>query len=79
MPDAEIARTATGYERGTITPFGALGDWPVIADERIGPMAAVSIGGGAHGTAFSLTGADLLAALAALPNAVQVADVTDPL
>ena len=22
MPDAEIARAATGYERGTITPFG---------------------------------------------------------
>jgi len=24
MPNAETARDATGYERGTITPFGAL-------------------------------------------------------
>jgi hypothetical protein len=39
----------------------------------------VSIGGGAHGVAFTMTGPDLLAALTALPNAVQTADVTDPL
>ena len=49
MPDAETARAATGYERGTITPFGALHDWPVIADERLAAMTALSIGGGAHG------------------------------
>jgi Cys-tRNA(Pro) deacylase len=79
MPDAETARTATGYERGTITPFGAWGSWPVIADEQIGGMDQVSIGGGAHGVAFTMTGPDQLAALAALPNAVQTADVTDPL
>ena len=77
MPDAEIARAATGYERGTITPFGALGDWPVIADERIAAMAAVSIGGGAHGVAFTLSGADLVTALRRPRR--QVADVTDPL
>ena len=35
MPDAETARAATGYERGTITPFGAHRDWPVVADDRI--------------------------------------------
>jgi Cys-tRNA(Pro)/Cys-tRNA(Cys) deacylase len=79
MPDAETARAATGYERGTITPFGALGTWPVIADEQIPGLATVSIGGGAHGVAFTMTGADLVAALTALPNAVQVADVTEPL
>ncbi len=79
MPDAETARTATGYERGTITPFGAKGDWPVIADERVTTPAAVSIGGGAHGVAFTLTGPDLLAALTGRPGGVQVADVTDPL
>jgi Cys-tRNA(Pro) deacylase len=79
MPDAEIARAATGYERGTITPFGALGDWPVIADERITTMPAVSIGGGAHGVAFTLTGTDLLAALASMPATTLTADVTDPL
>ena len=79
MPHAETARAATGYERGTITPFGALGRWPVIADEQIAEMGQVSIGGGAHGVAFTLTGPDLIAALATLPNAVHTADVTDPL
>ncbi len=79
MPDAETARAATGYERGTITPFGALGAWPVVADGRLPEMAEVSIGGGGHGVAFLLSGADLLTALAARPGGVQVADVTDPL
>jgi Cys-tRNA(Pro) deacylase len=78
MPDAEIARAATGYERGTITPFGASGDWPVIADGRIPAMPVVSIGGGAHGVAFTLSGADLMIALAS-PDGVPPADVTDPL
>src|SRR4051812_24236973 len=30
MPDAATALAATGYERGTITPFGASKPWPVI-------------------------------------------------
>ena len=79
MPDAEIARAATGYERGTITPFGAEGDWPVVADERLVTMPVVSIGGGAHGVAFTLSGADLLAALTSTPGRTVSADVTDPL
>ena len=79
MPDAETARAATGYQRGTITPFGALGDWPVVADERITAMDAVSIGGGAHGVAFTLSGPDLISALGSLPARSLTADVTDPL
>ena len=35
MPDAAAAKAATGYERGTITPFGATRAWPVVADERV--------------------------------------------
>jgi Cys-tRNA(Pro)/Cys-tRNA(Cys) deacylase len=79
MPDAETARAATGYERGTITPFGALGSWPVIGDERIESMPEVSIGGGAHGVAFSLSGSDLMTALRTRPAQSLLADVTDPL
>lgn len=82
MPDAEIARTATGYERGTITPFGALGGWPVIVDDSIVAQPAVSIGGGGHGVAFTLSGPDLVTALSSItpePTGVQVADVTEPL
>lgn len=71
MPDAETAREVTGYERGTITPFGSATVLPVIADERVrGP---ISIGAGAHGVAATLAAEDAIAHLGA-----QVADVTDP-
>jgi Cys-tRNA(Pro)/Cys-tRNA(Cys) deacylase len=72
MPDAGTALAVTGYERGTITPFGSLRAWPVIADGRVlaGP---VSIGGGAHGVSATVAGEDLVRALSAV-----VADVTDP-
>ena len=32
LPDADEARGVTGYERYTITPFGATRAWPVILD-----------------------------------------------
>lgn len=72
MPDAEAARAATGYERGTITPFGAMRSWPVVADSRILDRT-VSIGAGAHGVSATVAGSDLVRALDA-----RVADVTDP-
>ncbi len=72
MPPAEVAFEATGYVRGTITPFGSLHPWPVIADGSL-PRGSVSIGGGAHGIAFTVDREDLVRALDA-----QVADVTDP-
>ncbi|WP_152189289.1 aminoacyl-tRNA deacylase [Georgenia satyanarayanai] len=71
LPDAATAREVTGYERGTITPFGALRGWPVVADERV--RGTVSIGAGAHGVAATVDGAALVTALGA-----EVADVTDP-
>jgi Cys-tRNA(Pro) deacylase len=77
MPDKEVARDVTGYERGTITPFGSTRAWPVVADARVAPDGEahqVSIGGGAHGVAATVDGSELVRALGA-----QVADVTDPL
>ncbi|GAB2872864.1 aminoacyl-tRNA deacylase [Nocardioides pacificus] len=71
MPDAEAAREVTGYERGTITPFGSATALPVIADERV--EGTISIGAGAHGVAATLAAEDVIAHLGA-----QVADVTDP-
>ena len=53
MPDAETARAATGYERGTITPFGSIRAWPVVADEPVAGRT-ISLGGGAHGVAFTV-------------------------
>jgi Cys-tRNA(Pro) deacylase len=72
MPDAATAKAATGYERGTITPFGSLVAWPVVADERL-LGREVTLGSGAHGVAVAVHADDALTALAAL-----VADVTDP-
>ena len=72
MPDAATAKEATGYDRGTITPFGSLRPWPVIADERISGRK-VSIGGGAHGVAATVVGDELVSVLGA-----TVADVTEP-
>ncbi len=72
MPDAAVAKDVTGYERGTITPFGSLRAWPVVADERVAGRT-VSIGAGAHGVAALVDGDDLVRALVA-----KVADVTEP-
>ena len=71
MPDAATALAATGYERGTITPFGSLRPWPVIADATV-TGRVISLGAGAHGVAATVHGDDVIAALDA-----QVADVTD--
>lgn len=72
MPDAVVAREMTGYERGTITPFGSVRPWPVVADSRLSGREA-SIGAGAHGVAATVNGDELIRVLDA-----QVADITDP-
>ena len=73
LPDADEARDVTGYERYTITPFGATHAWPVIADAAILVEPVVSIGGGARGVNLHVAPADLVAALEA-----DVVDVTQP-
>jgi Cys-tRNA(Pro) deacylase len=73
LPDAEEAKTATGYERGAITPFGATNAWPVISDATVPEKPVVAIGGGGHGINLHLAGADLVAFLGA-----DVVDVTKP-
>jgi Cys-tRNA(Pro)/Cys-tRNA(Cys) deacylase len=73
LPDKEEAREATGYERGTITPFGATRAWPVILDASAAGLERVSIGGGAFGVNLHLAPADLVAATGA-----AVVDVTAP-
>jgi Cys-tRNA(Pro)/Cys-tRNA(Cys) deacylase len=71
LPDAEEARTITGYERGAITPFGAPRRWPVIADASIVGLDMVAIGGGARGVNVHLAPADLVTATGA-----EVVDIT---
>ena len=71
MPDAATALAVTGYERGTITPFGATTAWPVVADERI-TGRTISVGGGAHGVGITMAADDVIALTQA-----RVADVTE--
>jgi len=63
LPDKDEAREATGYERGTITPFGSTNAWPVIADAAITGSDRVAIGGGGHGINLHLRPQDLIAHL----------------
>lgn len=76
MPDAKVATEATGYERGTITPFGSTTAWPVVADVTLtgDPARTISMGAGAHGVAVTVNAEATLAYLGA-----TVADVTQPL
>lgn len=73
LPDADEARDATGYERGTITPFGSTTAWPVVADASIATKERVALGSGRRGTSLQVSAADLLRALDA-----DVVDVTRP-
>lgn len=70
MPDPAGARAATGYERGTITPFGSTTAWPVVVDSLV--TGRISLGGGAHGVAILVEAADAIRVLGA-----QVADISD--
>ena len=73
LPDADEAQAATGYVRYTITPFGSIRAWPVIADASITRLETVAIGGGASGVNLHLAPADLIRALDA-----AIVDVTVP-
>lgn len=71
MPPADVAREVTGYERGTITPFGATIAWPVIIDAAVAGSGTVTVGGGSHGVSLRLDADALIAAVGA-----EVVDVT---
>ena len=71
LPDAQEAHSATGYERGAITPFGSSRAWPVIADASITGLEKAALGGGRHGVNVHIAPADLVAATDA-----AVVDVT---
>jgi Cys-tRNA(Pro)/Cys-tRNA(Cys) deacylase len=72
MPDAATAKQATGYERGTITPFGSSTAWPVIADERLRGRT-IGLGAGERGVGLQVAADEAVKALDA-----SFADVTDP-
>lgn len=53
----------TGYEIGTVNPFGLPNGIPLILDETVLAQPAVSLGSGVHGTAIMITTKNLLKAL----------------
>lgn len=65
MPDADEARSVTGYERGAITPFGAAKALPVIVDGVALEEPLVAIGGGARGVNLHLAPRELVEKLGA--------------
>lgn len=73
MPDADEARSVTGYERGAITPFGSSRPWPVLVDAATLQHATIAIGGGARGVNLHLSPHDLVEHLGA-----TVADLSVP-
>ncbi|TPW76626.1 aminoacyl-tRNA deacylase [Schumannella soli] len=72
LPDPDAAFAATGYVRGTITPFGSTTAWPVYADERIRGRR-VSMGAGRAGRTLYVDADALLSGFDA-----TVADITNP-
>ena len=78
LPDADEAREVTGYERYTITPFGATRAWPVIVDAAAMPQPIVAIGGGGFGINLHLAPDDLVRALGAAIVDVSLGDEVQP-
>jgi Cys-tRNA(Pro)/Cys-tRNA(Cys) deacylase len=72
MPDAATAKDTTGYERGTITPFGSAKPWPVIADETT-RTRTINLGAGVRGVGLQVSADEAVAALQG-----TFADVTEP-
>jgi Cys-tRNA(Pro)/Cys-tRNA(Cys) deacylase len=71
LPDADEALRVTGYVRYTITPFGSIRAWPVIADASLTSQPVIAIGGGARGVNLHLAPKDLVRVLGA-----EVVDVS---
>lgn len=70
LPAQDVALDATGYERGTITPFGSTTPWPVYVDSQV--SGRIAMGAGEHGFSAWVLADDLIRGFEA-----TVADVSD--
>ena len=70
LPSPEVALDATGYERGTITPFGSTTAWPVFVDSQV--TGRVAMGAGEHGFSAWVNTGELVRGFDA-----TVADISD--
>ncbi len=71
LPSQDVALEATGYERGTITPFGSTTAWPVFADSRLAGQR-IAMGAGEHGFSAWVEADDLVRGFEA-----TLADISD--
>ena len=79
LPDQDEARSATGYERGAITPLGSSNPWPVVADATIPTLGIVAIGAGARGVNVHAPAGPLLELLHAdVADVTRLADAAQP-
>ena len=76
LPDPAVAFEATGYERGTITPFGSTTEWPVFADDSI-VGKRVSMGAGEHGYSLWVDADHLIAGFGATVASISDGPVGD--
>lgn len=67
LADADQAYEATGYRRGTITPFGVDPIVPVLVDADVVGKGEISVGAGVPGTAIHLDVDDLIETVGAVP------------
>lgn len=70
MADEATAHGLTGYERGTITPFGSRTALPVVVDERV-VGRTISMGMGEHGAGVTVAADDVVAVLDATVAAIS--------
>lgn len=70
LPSADEAKEATGYERGTITPFGSSTAWPVVVDARF-VGRTIALGAGEHGLAVKVAADDVVAVFGATVAAIS--------
>ena len=73
MPSADEALAATGYARGTITPFGADSGWPIVMDASFEMYDEVALGGGGDGVGIHLHPSEISRVFE-----VRRADITKP-
>lgn len=67
----DVAIAETRMEHGSITPFGAPADWPILIDERVARAGLVVLGGGKRLLKVVVDGQSLHA----LPNAQVISDL----
>ena len=63
MASPEEVLEVTGYQIGTVSPFGLKTPVPILADQNVFSQTAVSLGSGISGTAIMILTKDLKQAL----------------